>query len=283
MAYSAHGVALVDGFTGLTLTLAAQGHLQEAQEAAGQLRAHLLERGILAYLPSADSLQHRLAGAPSDSATWRYDPQTAHLSLQFWELPMLTQVRTLLNSGTPVDLAQAAKLLSDCHEKAMVRYGNRKLIEVKALSALLLMAQGQESAALVALRDAIHLGAPGGALRLFVDCGPGLIPLLKKLAAASVAPDYVRCILAAFGPETEPARDAGQAAAPAPRERADLLTNREIDVLTLLAERLSDKEIAERLVLSPGTVKKHTMHIYDKLGVDNRRAAVAQARHLGLI
>ena len=62
-----------------------------------------------------------------------------------------------------------------------------------------------------------------------------------------------------------------------------MLTNREIDVLILLAERLSDKEIAERLVLSPVTVKKHTQRIYRKLGVDNRRAAVAQARRLGLI
>ena len=62
-----------------------------------------------------------------------------------------------------------------------------------------------------------------------------------------------------------------------------MLTNREIDVLILLAERLSDKEIAERLVLSPETIKKHTAHIYRKLGVDNRRAAAACARRLGLL
>ena len=63
----------------------------------------------------------------------------------------------------------------------------------------------------------------------------------------------------------------------------EALTNREIDVLLLLAERLTDKEIAERLVLSLGTVRKHTMHIYSKLGVDNRRAAAAEARRLGLV
>ena len=64
---------------------------------------------------------------------------------------------------------------------------------------------------------------------------------------------------------------------------AEMLTNREVDVLILLAERLSDKEIAERLVLSPVTIKKHEQRIYRKLGVDSRRAAVAQARRLGLI
>jgi LuxR family maltose regulon positive regulatory protein len=61
------------------------------------------------------------------------------------------------------------------------------------------------------------------------------------------------------------------------------LTNREMDVLLLLAERLSDKEIAERLVLAPVTVKKHTLHIYRKLGVNNRRAAAEMARRLGLV
>ena len=62
-----------------------------------------------------------------------------------------------------------------------------------------------------------------------------------------------------------------------------MLTNREIDVLALLAERLTDKEIAKRLLLSPLTVKKYTQRIYRKLGVNNRRAAVTQARRLGLI
>ena len=64
---------------------------------------------------------------------------------------------------------------------------------------------------------------------------------------------------------------------------AATLTNREIDVLALLAQRMSDKEIAERLVLSPETVKKHTASIYRKLGVHSRRAAAIQARLLGLV
>jgi LuxR family maltose regulon positive regulatory protein len=174
-------------------------------------------------------------------------------------------------------------LLSDCQAKAVVRHDNLRLIEVKALWAQVLTAQGQEPAALAVLHEAIQLAAPGGALRLFVDCGPRLIPLLKKLADERKTPDYVRSILAALGPELETTRDVGRVAAAAPHERAELLTYREIDVLTLLAERLSDKEIAAQLVLSPETVKKHTARIYEKLGVDNRRAAVAEARRLGLL
>ena len=74
-----------------------------------------------------------------------------------------------------------------------------------------------------------------------------------------------------------PFRAASAARQPVP---AELFTNRELDVLSLLAQRLTDKEIAARLVLSPLTVKKHMQRIYRKLGVDNRRAAVAEARRL---
>ena len=89
-------------------------------------------------------------------------------------------------------------------------------------------------------------------------------------------------------PPSQPAEPARPAQAPAARTITidgviESLTNREMDVLLLLAERLSDKEIAERLVLAPVTVKKHTLHIYQKLGVNNRRAAAEVARQLGLV
>ncbi len=62
-----------------------------------------------------------------------------------------------------------------------------------------------------------------------------------------------------------------------------LLTNRELDVLELLERRLSNKEIAKQLVISPATVKRHTLSIYSKLGVGSRQEAVAKSRHLGLL
>ena len=106
--------------------------------------------------------------------------------------------------------------------------------------------------------------------------------------AAGVAPHYIQKVLVALGlpaaAPTVPSTPPGAVASALRQEElAEMLSNREIDVLTLLAERLTDKEIAERLVLSPVTVKKHTQRIYRKLGVDNRRVAVAQARRLGLI
>jgi len=156
------------------------------------------------------------------------------------------------------------------------------------LQALVLSAQGQEAAALTTLQEVVERAAPGGALRLMADCGPGLIGLLHKLQASGVAPRYIQKVLAVLDARhavpTVPSTPPGAVASAVRQDvMGEMLTNREIDVLALLAERLTDKEIAERLMLSPVTVKKHTQRIYRKLGVDNRRAAVAQARRLGLI
>ena len=289
-AQAAHGRAAVDGFTGLILTLLAQGHSHEALATIPMLRELLLERGMLAFGPIADSLQQRVALAcePATALDWSPGGGIAQVSIDFWEQPVLTQVRTLLARGDPDDLVQAAELLADSRAKALARHTVRRLIEVGALEALVYGAQGNEAAALAALRQAVDLAAPGGALRLLVDCGPGVIGLLQKLQTAGVAPRYLQQVLAAF--DSPAAEAAPQVPGRGSRDAAErtgvpveVLTNREIDVLILLAERLSDKEIAERLVLSLGTVRKHTMHIYSKLGVNNRRAAAAAARRLGLI
>ena len=290
MAAITHAKALVDGFTGLALTALAQGHPDEARAAIAALRQRLIERELLAFTSVADALEQRvtLAVEPGSSLDWHPDARFGAIPVDFWEQPGLTQVRTLLAAGSPDDLAQAAELLADNRAKVLVRNFNRRLIEVAALQALVLSAQGRESAALAALQEAIERAAAGGALRLVVDCGPGLICLLHKLRAAGVAPRYIQKVLAAFDaqgvvppvplPLPDPAASKEIQAA-----KGEILTNREVDVLTLLAERLTDKEIAARLLLSPVTIKKYTQRIYRKLGVNNRRSAVAQARHLGLI
>ena len=295
VAWGAHGRAVVDGYTGLVLSALARGHPDEASAHINALNERLLERGMLSLINVTQSLAQRvaLAGGSSSSLDWRPDPGSLAVPVDLWEQPVLTYVQTLLATGSPDGLVHASELLADSRAKALARNSNRRLIEIGALQALVLFAQGWKVPALAALREAVERGAPGGTLRLLVDCGPGLVPLLQKLQTADVAPRYIEKVMAAF---EKPGSFAEHAAAPiapakepamAPALRVEapveLLTNREIDVLILLSQRLSDKEIAERLVLSPVTVKKHTQRIYRKLGVDNRRAAVAQARRLGLI
>jgi LuxR family transcriptional regulator, maltose regulon positive regulatory protein len=289
VAWAAHGRAVVDGYTGLVLTALGRGRPDEAAAHASALNERLLERGMLALVNVVRSLEQRVAlavGSPS-ALDWRPDPNSTAVPVDLWEQPGLTYVRTLLVVGSPAALVQATELLADSRTRALARNADRRLIETGTLQALVLSAQGHEAAALATLQEAVERAAPGGALRLLADCEPGLIPLLRKLQAAGVAPRYIENVLMAVGEAAAvPAKSTAQpAAAPfvGQATAAETLTNRQIDVLILLAERLSDKEIADRLVLEPVTVKKHVQRIYRRLGVDNRRAAVAQARRLGLI
>jgi LuxR family maltose regulon positive regulatory protein len=287
---TAHGRALVDGSTGLALARLVQGHPAEALAVAADLRDRLLARGLLALVPLADSLRQRvlLQCDPAAALAGNYRIPETPFPIEYWEQPTLTRVRTLLAGGAPEDLAQAQELLAQRRTLATACHARRSLIEIQALHAQVLAAQGRQDAALAALRQAVELAAPGGALRLLADCGPQLAGLLETLARDGVAPAYVRRVLAALGAApaaaaSQPARQPAAGQTPSIDDMIETLTNRELDVLLLLAARLTDKEIAGRLVLSPMTVKKHTQRIYRKLGVNSRRAAVAQARRLGLI
>ena len=200
MSAVAHAKALVDGHVGLVLTALARGCPDDAVTAIAALRQRLIERDMLAFTAVAASLGQRVALAvdPGSSLDWRPDPTFPAVPGDFWEQPLLTRVRTLLAAGSPDDLAQAAELLADSRAKALARSFARSLIEVGGLQALVLSAQGHEAAALAALQEAVERAAPGGALRLLADSGPGLIPLLRKLQAAGVAPRYVEKVLAAL-------------------------------------------------------------------------------------
>ena len=141
-----------------------------------------------------------------------------------------------------------------------------------------------------ALERAVALALPGGWIRPFVELGTAMFVLLSQLRSRGVASDYVARVLAAF---PEPATDIAHPA-PSPLVATaaahDLsallvepLTNRELEVLELMAQRLTNKEIAARLVLSVGTVKQHAYNIYQKLQVKGRRQAVAKATYLGIL
>jgi LuxR family maltose regulon positive regulatory protein len=189
-------------------------------------------------------------------------------------------------------------LLARLHDFFTSIHNTRFLIDVLALQSLLNDAQGDQAAALEKLERAIHLTEPGGWIRLFVDLGPRMAGLLQQLAQRQVAPSYLDQILVAFGAKDPngrrtlaPARSAGGTNGPGrstvahwgPSSLVETLTDRELDVLELLSQRLSNKEIAAQLVISPLTVKKHTVSIYGKLGVKNRRQAVSQAAELGIL
>jgi LuxR family maltose regulon positive regulatory protein len=150
--------------------------------------------------------------------------------------------------------------------------------------------QGKADAAVTALRQAVELARPGGFIQVFVDLGPPMQTLLVRLAKQGsaeldLAAETVRRILAAFSePQKEIAiRDAGARLHAANARLVEPLTDRELEVLALLRERLSNKEIAHRLGLSPATVKRYAVNVYGKLGVGRRSDAVIEADALGIV
>ncbi|MGH2533799.1 MAG: LuxR C-terminal-related transcriptional regulator [Thermomicrobiales bacterium] len=148
-------------------------------------------------------------------------------------------------------------------------------IEALALRALAQWKGGDRVGAMTALEQALRLAEPEGYVRLFADLGLPMARLLQEARSRRVMPDYVGRLLAACGDLASPA--AGEGTLPEP------LSAREQEILRLIAAGLTNQEIADRLVISSETVKKHTGNIYAKLGVGNRTEAAARARALDLL
>jgi LuxR family maltose regulon positive regulatory protein len=149
------------------------------------------------------------------------------------------------------------------------------VLEILVLRALAAQQRGDTDRAVSDTARALELAEPEGYVRTFTDEGPAMAVLLRKAAARGVAHSYVSRLLGAEGASPNATR--------AKAALVDPLSERELDVLRLLASELSGPEIARHLVVSLNTVRTHTKNIYAKLGVGSRRAAVRRADELGLL
>jgi LuxR family maltose regulon positive regulatory protein len=188
----------------------------------------------------------------------------------------LTLARVLLADGQS---AEALELLRNLLSLAKADGRMGHVLEILTLQALVRATAGDTTGALQDLERALALGEPEGYVRVFVDEGEPMAALLRQAALRGITPQYVRKLLAALAPE----RGALDEEPPPPQPLVEPLTERELEVLHLLAERLTNPEIAQRLFISLPTVKSHTSSIYGKLGVHDRRKAVTQARALGIL
>jgi LuxR family maltose regulon positive regulatory protein len=152
-----------------------------------------------------------------------------------------------------------------------------RVIEIQMLRALALQAGSDVDQAMIPLEQALSLAEPQAYVRIFLDEGSPMARLLYEAAARKIAPQYTGKLLASFGGE-----DSLQPSTSDPEPLIEPLSNRELQVLQLIAEGLSNQEIASKLVLSLNTVKGHTRKIYGKLGVNSRTQAVAKAEALGI-
>jgi ATP/maltotriose-dependent transcriptional regulator MalT len=158
------------------------------------------------------------------------------------------------------------------------------VIEILVLQALAHEAQGESPSALVPLERALTLAEPEGYVRVFVDEGLPMARLLAEAAAHGIMPDYTAKLLAALEAEEHKSADESHLPHALPAQSlTEPLSQRELEVLHLIAEGLSNREISERLFLALITVKGHNRNIFRKLQVRRRTEAVARARKLGLL
>jgi LuxR family maltose regulon positive regulatory protein len=176
---------------------------------------------------------------------------------------------------------QAQTLLANCESFARERGRHRSLIAVRVLQALVHQGLGRRTQALDCLQEALRLAAPGEYRRAFLDGGRPVLDLLPQVR--HVAPAFVDSLLAAS--TTSPASPSPDSRPQADANRAliEPLSERELEVLGLVVAGMTNREIAEALFISVGTVKTHTHHIYGKLGVNARPRAIARALELDLV
>jgi LuxR family maltose regulon positive regulatory protein len=195
------------------------------------------------------------------------------------EVEYIVFARILIAQGR---LDEATTLLQRLLEAAEAGGRTTRAIEILLLQALVFQAGGDTTRAMTTLEKALTLAEPGGFIRIFVDEGLLMARLLYKALTRGIAPDYVRRLLAAF-PITEPEGTEPPKSQAPDSVLIEPLSEREIEVLHLIAEGLTNPEIATRLFLSAHTVKVHTRNIYGKLDAHNRTEAVTRARSLGIL
>lgn len=194
------------------------------------------------------------------------------------EFEHMTLARVFIALGRVGDAQELlARLLSAAHDGG--RMG--RVIGISVLQALAAKMQGNISVALDALNNALTLAEPEGYVRTFVDEGVPMRELLREVQRRGIAVGYVTKLLAEFNTMSA-------SSAPMPHSRQeDLeyepLSGRELEVLRLMAEGASNREIAATLVISIGTVKKHSSNIFFKLDVRTRTQAIVNARKYNIL
>jgi len=280
----------------LARVLQAQGDLGGAEDALGRARQIVQTHSVFPEARgAAEVAQVRLwlaQGRLPEAVRWAdaSQPLPDGGPSLVRELQQMARMRVLIAEGRHGDAVALLRPLAEA-AAAGSRYG--RLIEIKVLESIALHAQGYTSQALVALERAVTLAEPEGYVRVFVDEGEAVARLLKELRELRELGElkgtgaglgaYVERLLVAFPASGVPRIAPPISSLSSSSPLAEPLSERELEVLRLMAEGLTNRQIAAKLIVALGTVKAHVHNISGKLGAQNRAHAVARARELGLL
>jgi LuxR family transcriptional regulator, maltose regulon positive regulatory protein len=253
----------------------AQGDMQEAFAALEEADAVAEKMGVAQVRDWIGALRAQawLRGGDTDAAVdWAKHFAGPMEDVVFPSVP-IALAKIWLAQGEP---EKALPLLDHALQSAQTvgRLGNA--IHILAVQAIVYHAQGGPEQAFAKLEQALELAEPEGYVRVFMDEGAPMRRLLHRMLTRSSAPHYVQWLLEALG-------DSVPAELPITGNPHESLSPRELEVLRLLADGATNKEIAHELVLTVNTVKRHISNIFGKLHVTNRVQAIAEARELNLL
>ncbi len=267
----------------------AEGDLETALDLLDEAKRLYVRTSVPDFHP-IDALRARVylrQGRLSEALTWArerglsVDDDLSYLG----EFEHITLARVLItqykNDPLADSIHEAIALLEGLLQAAEADGRMGSVIEILVVQALALQALGNVSQALASMERALALAEPEGYVRIFVDEGEPMRSLIEKQSRGQdkTFPGYVDKLLAAFARPT---------AVPQPKTNdlqliiIEPLSERELEVLRLLGTELSGPEIARELIVSLNTLRTHTKNIFNKLGVNNRRAAVRRAEELNL-
>ncbi len=253
----------------LVLSLYAIGEKDKAFEMAYRLKAYFKDfapHRITVFFEALEMELHLREGNVERVAQWLNEPGTTIDKVSGLPdvNPYFTCLKAMILQGNYLKAEAALEEKEELVRKER-RYG--ELITVLILSALVKKHLGMEGEALSCIREALTIAAPEGYVRSFLDEGDEILELLHKVR--DTAPGFVNKLTG---------EKIGKS-----YELTEPLKKREAEILRLIAEGLSNGEIAEKLYITTGTAKWHIKNIFSKLGVNKRTQAVDKARQLNII
>jgi len=274
----------LDCHAGLILSYQALQKTEKAEKVLEQMMTYVHKTCVSDSIYYSYSIQARLwllQGNKHKAIRWLanadFSSDTGQMFL-WMEVPGITRCRILIAHGSKANLHKAEKKLNEYLELNRSTNNTPQMIEIYLLLTMGYHKQGRENEAMDYLGRAVKLALPNKYIHVFVNHLPEIKNLLKNLSVQSDIEEFKQIILSNFNQN-------GSALAPQEDKLTidNPLTNRELEVLNYVALGLSNKDVASKLFISPETVKKHTINIYQKLNVHNRQQAVLKAKTLCLL